>query len=314
MKIIFICSLKDKAYGGIDVIVNFCECLNSLNYESSILNLKNINFFHKLNFRQTPKRYQNRNLKYISTFKDIKKDDFVIIPEILIGKCLNYFLENKIKFAVFFQSYTLIKSENFEDYSKAEVFISTSDYITKSLKTFFSHKNIIPLRLQVKYLRECQNKEKLISYMPRKLSKHSKLIVAILQRHIPANWKIQRIENLSHHETLMELSKSSIFLSITDFEGFGLPALEAGIHGNLVIGYSGVGGKEYFKKPIFHEIEFGDVSLLVKKVKIIIKNIENNLISRSDFNLQSSKLRKYYSKENQSRSLIRLAKELQNYV
>ena len=42
-------------------------------------------------------------------------------------------------------------------------------------------------------------------------------------------------------------------------EGFGLPPLEAAIAGNKVIGYDGISGKEYWKKPIFTEIENGNL-------------------------------------------------------
>ena len=38
-----------------------------------------------------------------------------------------------------------------------------------------------------------------------------------------------------------------------------MPPLEAAIAGNKVIGYTGGGGKEYWNKPIFEEIQSGDI-------------------------------------------------------
>ena len=53
-------------------------------------------------------------------------------------------------------------------------------------------------------------------------------------------------------------------------EGLGLPPLEAVSLGNKAIGYTGQGGNEYLKKPLFEKIENGNI---VKFCKTILKNI-----------------------------------------
>ena len=66
------------------------------------------------------------------------------------------------------------------------------------------------------------------------------------------------------------LQKSKIFLSFSEFEGFGLPPVEAALCGNLVIGYTGESGKEYWDPPIFDEVFSGDLrtfaSIVINKV------------------------------------------------
>ena len=54
-------------------------------------------------------------------------------------------------------------------------------------------------------------------------------------------------------------------------EGLGLPPIEAAIAGNKVIGYTGEGGKEYWKKPIFTEIPHGNISKFIDEILIHIK-------------------------------------------
>jgi len=54
------------------------------------------------------------------------------------------------------------------------------------------------------------------------------------------------------------LGRSSIFLSFSELEGYGLPPLEAALAGNLVVGYTGQGGREFFAPPIFRPIDHGD--------------------------------------------------------
>lgn len=48
-------------------------------------------------------------------------------------------------------------------------------------------------------------------------------------------------------------------------EGLGLPPIEAALAGNLVLGYTGEGGKEYWHRPLFHEIPHGDLLAFAQK-------------------------------------------------
>lgn len=59
-------------------------------------------------------------------------------------------------------------------------------------------------------------------------------------------------------------------------EGLGLPPLEAALSGNKVIGYSGQGGKEYWIKSIFKEVENGDVIELTNSILHEIANLDDN--------------------------------------
>ena len=45
-----------------------------------------------------------------------------------------------------------------------------------------------------------------------------------------------------------------------------MPPLEAAIAGNKVIGYTGGGGKEYWIKPIFDEIQPGNIKGFCEKI------------------------------------------------
>ena len=45
-----------------------------------------------------------------------------------------------------------------------------------------------------------------------------------------------------------------------------MPPIEAALAGNKVIGYTGEGGKEYWKKPIFTEIPNGNALKFVKEI------------------------------------------------
>jgi glycosyltransferase involved in cell wall biosynthesis len=76
---------------------------------------------------------------------------------------------------------------------------------------------------------------------------------------------------LNEEELFKYLSVSKIFLSFSDLEGFGLPPLEAALSGNMVIGYTGEGGKEYWKNPLFQEVPKGNILEFSKQVLNFIK-------------------------------------------
>jgi glycosyltransferase involved in cell wall biosynthesis len=107
--------------------------------------------------------------------------------------------------------------------------------------------------------------------MDRKLSQHSNLVINYLKFNLNKNWQIKNLKNLSENKTYELLKKSKIFLSFSNLEGFGLPPLEAALAGNTVIGYTGQGGNEYWKKPLFIKINSGEVNKLALKVIEVIK-------------------------------------------
>ena len=110
--------------------------------------------------------------------------------------------------------------------------------------------------------------------MPRKQKKHSELILNFLKGNLPRKWKLKAIHNMSEKEVFKNLTKSKIFLSFSELEGLPLPPIEAALAGNQVIGYTGEGGGEYWKKPIFTEIKTGEIKNFCKEIlkKIKTKN------------------------------------------
>ena len=75
-----------------------------------------------------------------------------------------------------------------------------------------------------------------------------------------------------------------------------LPPVEAALAGNYVVGYTGEGGKDYWKKPIFTEIYSGDIRNFVQKTleKVNKYNYKNKMLKQ-----QYNKLAKEFSKQNE---------------
>jgi glycosyltransferase involved in cell wall biosynthesis len=113
-----------------------------------------------------------------------------------------------------------------------------------------------------------------ITYMPRKMAYHAKLVTFPLRQHLPARWQIVPIDGVDEAAVVKMLADSSIFLSFSEFEGLPLPPLEAAIAGNLVIGYTGQGAREYWHAPNFQEINQGDIQGFVNTTLEAAKSID----------------------------------------
>ena len=147
--------------------------------------------------------------------------------------------------------------------------------------------------------------------MPRKLPDHSQLLLFYLKNLLPRNWKIIPLNNVSESYLINTLSRSKFFLSFSNLEGLGIPPIEAALSGNKVIGYTGSGGLEYWKEPMFKKIENGDISNFGKKLLHEIKTYKKNWI----FETRKYRLRlqKKYSAEKEKKTLNLLINKINKF-
>ena len=138
--------------------------------------------------------------------------------------------------------------------------------------------------------------------MPRKKIEQSKIIINSLKNKLPKYWNFVKIDNLKEREVGKIFSKSKIFLSFSFNEGLGLPPIEAALAGNKVIGFSGEGGEEYWKKPIF--------SAALKKENFsaeVFKFLRQKNFLKISKN-QRNILKKKYSINRERKSILRFLK------
>ena len=344
VNIIYLLPEMKGASGGAKVIYNHSSILNNLDKKisSKVIYLKK-NFLYKLQlslskrikfFDEKFSGWDGKKMKVSKKFKPNKewhkdeifngenlnfdkKKDFVIIPEIWAHFATDLkFVEQKINYAIFVQGfYHMNSTNNFfnlkKSYENAKLIITTSKYSVSYLKTMFPNikKNIFKVNLSVDSNKfKIRKKTNLITYMPRKLPAHSSLLIFYLKNLLPKNWKILPLNNVSENNLIKVLSMSKIFLSFSNFEGMGIPPIEAALSGNKVIGYVGGGGSEYWKKPIFIKVENGEIEDFAKKIIKSIKSYKNNWIKNTREN--RLQLSNYYSKKSEKESMILLSKKI----
>ena len=344
INIIYILPEIKKASGGAKVIYSHSEILNNLDKSTSckIIHLKKkitYKIEESLNkrfqiFKKNFSGWDGRKMKVSKHFSpnkkwfgnDLNKSkkinfnknlDFIILPEI----CSHFaedlgLIKNKINYGIFVQGFYHMNSTNnykklTKSYKNAKLILSDSEYSIKCLnnifpqykdKVFRVHFSIDNKKFKIK------SKSNIITYMPRKLPDHASLLIFYLNNLLPKNWSIKPLKNVSEKYLTSTLSKSKIFLSFSNFEGIGIPPIEAALSGNKVIGYTGGGGVEYWKSPIFTKVESGEIDDFGQKLLKEVKNYKVNWISKTQ--KKRNKLSKQYSLELEKKSLNLLEKKI----
>ncbi len=319
--IIFLIDAQKGASGGGKVIYQYSNFIDSLKgYSSSIIHIKKKKLGKILNsinkkfkgkfikskfsgwsFRDitVKKNYYfswfNIKIKTKNDFIFNKKKDFIILPEMFAHFAPDFCIKGNIPYAIFVQNgYSIFPTNNISKlnlaYNKAKYILTYSKDIKECVS--LAYPKVKKKIIDVKYSIDFKNfkkatKKNIITYMPRKLKKHSELVISFLKNYLPKKWKIKPLMNLSDKEVYNNLAESKIFLAFSELEGLPLPPVEAAISGNKVIGYTGEGGKEYWKKPIFIEVKSSEIKDFCKKILINL-NLKN-------FTQNSSKQRKKLS-------------------
>lgn len=294
MRLTFFCPSNRRPVGGIKVIyrlAQLCDELLGNSGEARVLH-PNQPWTRYTWFDSRPKltrklfrlRWEDKPAltgigKHFSADKDI-----VVLPEIWVRKYGKQLADRGIPFAILVQGgYLLAKgkrSDLDQTYAAAKLILSVSDNTQACIEQAFPFTSgkirRLCLHVDASKFSPSAAKENLISFMPRKLPDHISLWKFFLAPYLPSHWKLRGIEGLSEQGVAELLSKSRIFLSTSHLEGLGLPPIEAALAGNLVLGYTGEGGKEYWHPPLFHPVPHGDLVTLANKTIALTRELDRH--------------------------------------
>jgi len=184
-----------------------------------------------------------------------KPEDLIVIPEELIGLVPTLapgvpkivFNQNAYTTFVWDTAPAGIKAA----YSHPDIFsvLVVSDDNVEYMRNVFPELRIDRARYEIDptlYFLP-KTKRRALSYMPRKRSAECKEVISILEvSELLDGWEIWSIDGISEEKAAEMIRESSIFLSFSYREGFGLPPAEAMASGCIVIGFDGFGGREFF--------------------------------------------------------------------
>jgi glycosyltransferase involved in cell wall biosynthesis len=317
LKITYLCPNAIKASGGTKIIYAHTSIINT--YCSDVAQAQ---IFHA----KDPKfrcHWQFENLAFKEHYIFDNNHELFIIHEMWAIREAAILANKTINYGIFVQNaYLINRKTHFEEakiaYENAHVILCVSQDIHECLVYLFPHLNdkIKRLRISVdaEFFKPAITKQNIITYMPRKLKKHADLVLFFLAAHLPKNWRIEPIDKMRSDEVAKKLGESKIFMSFSELEGLGLPPIEAALAGNLVIGYTGQGGKEFWHAPLFEEIANGDIRGFSEAVLKAVQRMDNNEIDSQRCSEARSHLAQQYHANHERQDLIDLTQMLKRDV
>lgn len=315
MRIIYLLPSYNQPTGGFKVIYHQIEIICAHGVESMA--------FHP---EKPGQKYAwfTHNVKTLMVGHFDPRTDFLVFPEIWAALAAEFCIPAGLKYAIYVQGGYLIHSTaGFKPatvqraYQQAALVLSISADTTNVLSMAFPSlppERILRLCLSVPSFFVPGKKERLITYMPRKLRAHSERLTFFLRNVFGDAWKLQPIENLDERGVAALMSRSAIFLSFAELEGYGLPPIEAALAGNIVVGYTGQGAKEFFAPPIFREVENGDFLSFVARIRSAIEDVERGLPNSEIFLQQIASLAKAHSEENETLRVMQFVERVRGIM
>jgi Glycosyl transferases group 1 len=309
-KIYFVCPDNLTPTGGVKQIYRQVDILNKNGFNACVLHKKKgfrsnwfknstkiesnktiftiIKHLFKKNKNSTLKNKFNEISIFFQHKTNIKIDekDILVFPEIYdyhisdVMPNIDKVIFNQNCYYTFGRS-TINSTENKNLYANPKTLatIVVSDNSKKYISSFSPLSKIHRIRLGIDSIvfHYNPNKKKQIAFMPRKLNEDVVQVINILKfRNNINNWSFVSIENKSEDEVASIMKESQIYLSFNYNEGFGLPPAEAMACGCIVIGYSGMGGHEYFNPDFTYEIQDRNIISFVEKIEEVTHQIDTN--------------------------------------
>ena len=116
---------------------------------------------------------------------------------------------------------------------------------------------------------EPAQKKRQLAYMPRRRAQESSDVLSLLRvRGALGEWRVVAIDNMPEAQVAATLRESAVFLSFSLREGLPLPPAEAMACGCVVIGFHGLGGRDFGDNAIW--VPEGDVVEFAQTVESTI--------------------------------------------
>ncbi|MFG6457133.1 hypothetical protein [Roseateles sp. BYS96W] len=260
-RIVYVSPDSNSPTGGIKVIYKHVELLRRLGADAYVMHIKpgyRCDWFE--------------NSAPIISLGELQQTDLVMVPEIMTILATQLHGMG-IRYCMFVQNgYLVLPTAPMPElqacYRNAQAVLSISDDTSSLLSAVFPEISDKVLRckysVDTERFKPLADKPRKVTYMPRKLPIHANNVAPWLAKEFP-DWEFRAIHGMSEAQVAAELASSRVFLAFSDFEGCPVPPIEAALSGNVVLGYPGWGGREYWDEPNFRVADFGDIRDFVRK-------------------------------------------------
>lgn len=209
---------------------------------------------------------------------ELRSDDIIVVPEFNYTEVMPFFGEQTRVIVAqdvfgFMRAYGRdIAKHGGKVIQAADLVVTTSDAGTLAVQSAgITNVARTYLWLMRSGLNFVADKEPVIAIMPRKRPDDAFIVENVLGEFAKkAGYRIERLAGLSDEELTAGFRRARFFVALSKEEGFGLPPAEAMATGTIVVGYTGVGGNEYFTNATGYPIEDSDITALIATLRRLI--------------------------------------------
>lgn len=265
----YFCYENKHPTGGNKICYRHVELLNRLGVDAAIL--------HPHSTFRYPQLTHQPPIVGLDTVR-LAVDDVLVLPEDLGPAHLR--LAPRLRRIVFnqgannmFKKYSLMDDRPLVHQLRSVVGCfavsdQNADYLRFAFPNLLVERLILSLNLQLFDGGDRSQKQREICFITSKNHQDVIQVVNLLRmRGLCKGWTFTPIHGMSEQEVADTMRRSAIFLSFGHPEGICLANLEAMASGCKLIGYSGVGCREYFQPDLGHEIPVGDIQCFVEAVE-----------------------------------------------
>ena len=265
----YFCYENKRPTGGNKICYRHVELLNHLGVDAAILHPHASFRFPQINHQPPIVGFDTLRLA---------ADDILVLPEDLGPTHLKF--APRVRRIVFnqnanymFKKYSLIDDRPLVHQVNSVVgCFAVSDQNASYLRFAFPslkvERLILSLNLKLFNGGSRSEKQREISFITSKNHQDVVQVVNLLRmRGFCKGWRFTPIHGMSEEEVADAMRRSALFLSFGHPEGICLANLEAMASGCKLIGYSGLGCREYFQPGLGLEIPMGDIQAFVEAVE-----------------------------------------------
>ena len=277
----YLCPHTNKPSGGIRSIYQHVDVLNSIGIKAFVVH-------HRKGFTCTWFEHETKVLA--ASEVSLTSSDLLVVPEFYIPYIrripagLRLIVFNQGAYVSFEGGQTASSWRFCIDNNKIEAILVVSldnhQYVQYAFPGIRSERVRNAIDSRVFYPAESIPGRR-IAVMPRRRGKElfAHVLSLLELRGALDGWEVINIDGYSQQETANILRSSAIFLSFSEREGFGLPPAEAMACGCYVVGFTGLGGREFFYPDLCTQVEEGNVFALARAAEATIKKFENDTTS-----------------------------------
>lgn len=234
-------------HGGIRVAFRHVDLLNRMGINAAVLYPKG---------RARPTWFENVTPMVTAESIGFHADDILVVPEVYgptiptIRDDIRVLIFNQGAYITYNQidPATTAPGAPYAALSRLEGIMTVSEDSAELLALAHPETRIDIARPVVDaqiFHRDDRERTNTIAYVPTRRAEELNQVLHILRAR-GVSWELKALRGLTEEGVGEALRSASIFLSLSDRDGFGLPPAEAMACGTYVVGYRGGGGREFF--------------------------------------------------------------------